>query len=328
MKIFKKFFVILIMFLLIPSNVMAKSKEVKINIPKFPISINGQKMEVEKSQYPPIIYNDITYFPMTYDNSEFLGVKTNWDKKSRTLKVDKNLLITGNYNGYIQNRKNNIHYTASIPDFKIIVNGKNINNTKEKYPLLIFRDITYFPLTWRFCHNEFGWDYSWNDSDGLTIKSDQRRYDERLGMSFPSAGTNKYEFENGYIEYTSQRPITNNYMLNVKYKNKEYNLGDDISEKFYPNYMGYSAPGVMGVFWEKPEVEIANKNISIFIKNNTILIPFAQAKNYSLDGGLPKFKDEEVINSVIKVNLDTGKIIDVIKLNLNEAKNYEPENYI
>ena len=40
-------------------------------------------------------------------------------------------------------------YTASVAAYNIVVNGKKIQNSKEQYPLLQFRDVTYFPLTWR-----------------------------------------------------------------------------------------------------------------------------------------------------------------------------------
>jgi len=46
-----------------------------------------------------------------------------------------------------------------------------IDNTKEEYPLLLFRGLTYFPLTWRFAVDEFGWAYSFNHKDGLIINS-------------------------------------------------------------------------------------------------------------------------------------------------------------
>ena len=46
---------------------------------------------------------------------------------------------------------------AVLPNFQIQFNGKDIDNNSETYPLLVFRDITYFPLTWRFLVDSFGW---------------------------------------------------------------------------------------------------------------------------------------------------------------------------
>ena len=53
--------------------------------------------------------------------------------------------------------------------FAITVNGKSIDNSKEEYPLLVFRDVTYFPLTWRFAVDEFGWNYTFDGKTGLNI---------------------------------------------------------------------------------------------------------------------------------------------------------------
>ena len=35
--------------------------------------------------------------------------------------------------------------------------------------MLVFRDITYFPLTWRFAVEEFGWAYHFEEKTGLVI---------------------------------------------------------------------------------------------------------------------------------------------------------------
>lgn len=62
-------------------------------------------------------------------------------------------------------------YTATVAAGKITVNGKAVDNEKEQYPLLVFRNATYFPLTWRFAVEEFGWDYSFIEEKGLVINS-------------------------------------------------------------------------------------------------------------------------------------------------------------
>ena len=60
---------------------------------------------------------------------------------------------------------------AQIAAGKITVNGKQIANANEPYPLLRFRDVIYFPLTWRFMAEEFGWDYSFSIKDGLILSN-------------------------------------------------------------------------------------------------------------------------------------------------------------
>ncbi len=147
----------------------AFATEVTVTLPTFDVTINEIAIENEYRQYPFIVYKDITYFPMTYFDSRFLGLVTEWDNLKgleiyhTTEEVE--------YEPYKQNWRNSNKYTSSIPKFNIVVNGKEINNSAEKYPLLSFRNVTYFPMTWRFAVDEFGWKYSFTSEDGLKINS-------------------------------------------------------------------------------------------------------------------------------------------------------------
>lgn len=150
------------------SDVFA-AQNVRVNLPSFKVAINGEEINNTYSQYPLITYKDITYFPMTYEGCRYLGLETKWDNKSglEIIKTD----VGYPYSEYISKTKNTSSYYASKPSFNIKVNGESIDNQKEEYPLLIFRDITYFPLTWRFGVDEFGWDYRFSNASGLEIKS-------------------------------------------------------------------------------------------------------------------------------------------------------------
>jgi len=147
----------------------AASGNVKVTLPAFKVTLNGTVIENATNQYPLIVYKDITYFPMTYYDCRFLGLESVWNS-STGLKIAKTGVNWG-YHKYQAAGRNNTVYTAQIADFKIQVNGKQIDNTKEEYPLLVFRDITYFPLTWRFAVDEFGWKYSFDERNGLVINS-------------------------------------------------------------------------------------------------------------------------------------------------------------
>lgn len=148
----------------------AYAAEVSVSLPSFDVTMNGIEIDNEYRQYPFIVYKDITYFPMTYSDSRFLGVKTKWNNVTG-LEVDCVPEADGTYDTYTTEKKNQSRYMAEISAFKIKVNGKTIDNSKEKYPLLQFRNVIYFPLTWRFAVDEFGWDYNFNAKSGLTIKN-------------------------------------------------------------------------------------------------------------------------------------------------------------
>ncbi len=152
----------------------ALAADVTVTLPTFPVTLNGVTMEQSKSQYPMIVYKDITYVPMTWADTRLLGLDSSWTQQTGLI-IDKADVVQdqktaqSNYKPYKTNTVNGKSYKASIASGKITVNGKSINNSSEKYPLLLFRDVTYFPLTWRFAVTEFGWNYSFDAKNGLVI---------------------------------------------------------------------------------------------------------------------------------------------------------------
>lgn len=165
-------FLILLILLIstIPNQVQAATENVRISLPAFKVSLNGVQVDNSYREYPLIVYKDITYFPATFYDSRFLGIETKWDAKSG-LFINQTEISGGFRENKIKNRNASV-YTAKIAPFAVKVNEKSIDNSKEAYPLLIFRDVTYFPMTWRFAREEFGWDYKFDNASGLDIKSD------------------------------------------------------------------------------------------------------------------------------------------------------------
>lgn len=152
----------------------AVAADVTVTLPTFPVTLNGVTMEQSKNQYPMLVYKDITYVPMTWADTRLLGLESNWAQQTG-LVIDKAATVQDQktaqsaYKPYATGTANASSYKAVTASGKITVNGKAITNSKEEYPLLVFRDVTYFPLTWRFAVNEFGWDYSFDQKKGLVI---------------------------------------------------------------------------------------------------------------------------------------------------------------
>ena len=147
----------------------AASSAVTVKLPSFIVTLNGTAIENKTNQYPLITYKDITYFPMTYYDCRFLGLESVWNSSTGL-----NVVKTGvswDYHKYKAKSSNRSIYTAAKASFPIKVNEEFIDNSKEAYPLLLFRNVTYFPLTWRFAVEEFGWDYSFDSKNGLMINS-------------------------------------------------------------------------------------------------------------------------------------------------------------
>jgi C1A family cysteine protease len=130
------------------------------------VTLNGITIENETMPYPLIVYNDITYMPMTWDFSRLLGLTLAYDAAS-------GLSLTP---GAANSQQVLTTVAAPVTDFKvsvvnypITINGVPIDNTTATYPLLNINGITYFPLTWSYAVDMFGWDYVYSETTGLSI---------------------------------------------------------------------------------------------------------------------------------------------------------------
>ncbi len=161
--------VMIMMFWLLPGGTAIAAPGVQVVLPTFKVSLNGVAIENSDNQYPLLVYKDITYFPLTYYDCRFLGLESAWNRNAglAIVKTD----VNWDYHKYKSSSRNNNIYSAQVASFKITVNGKEIDNSREEYPLLLFRNVTYLPLTWRFAVDEFGWKYSFDQNDGLVINS-------------------------------------------------------------------------------------------------------------------------------------------------------------
>lgn len=170
-------------------------------LPDGDVTLNGQTVSYADNtyrQYPVMYYKEIVYVPMTYYDCRYLGLETVWDNDTRTLYIEKKD-ITCAYREYRWDWKNEKSNVVSICDFNIVVNGKKIDNSKEPYPLLTFRDVTYFPLTWRFAVEEFGWEYSYDHENGLFIESDGNHTESVVlkNIAGSAATDGRYYYYNG-----------------------------------------------------------------------------------------------------------------------------------
>jgi len=150
-------------------SALAADGSVRVTLPDFEVNLNGHKVENQYREYPLLVYRDITYFPMTWYDTRLLGLEANWSQ-DEGLNIKQNQ-VTSSYVPYNSDHRNAASYEAEVPASTVTINGKEIDNTKEKYPLLSFRNVTYFPMTWRFAHDDFGWDYNWDNTSGLSIMS-------------------------------------------------------------------------------------------------------------------------------------------------------------
>lgn len=170
----KKIVSMIVMLIFITSLSFAEDS-VTVVIPEFDITINDVKIDVAGSQYPMISYKGVTYIPMTSDYVSGLGLDSSWNSETG-LNITKSVeagLIKQTFLG-----ASNVlgsQQEAQLVTFPVKVNGYYIDSKLEEYPLLLFRDITYFPMTWRFANDEFDWLTEWDVTTGFKLSILNRR---------------------------------------------------------------------------------------------------------------------------------------------------------
>ncbi len=59
----------------------AYAKNVTVQVPTFKVELDGVAYDNQHAKYPLLVYQDVTYFPMTYQLTRSLGLVTGWDNK-------------------------------------------------------------------------------------------------------------------------------------------------------------------------------------------------------------------------------------------------------
>ncbi|MEK8132645.1 DUF5050 domain-containing protein [Paenibacillus filicis] len=153
-------------------NPDASAQEAKASFPAFPVAVNGVFTDQRHSEYPALLYREMIYFPMTWHYASALGLTVDWSEQdglsvassSGCNPLIQDLTAEGNLDGAGD-------ATLTLAPFPIKVNGKSIINQEEPYPVLLYRNIVYFPMTWSFTREAFGWTTSWDDKRGFGIRS-------------------------------------------------------------------------------------------------------------------------------------------------------------
>ena len=230
-------------------SVFAK-QYVGVSLPTFKITMNNVRIDNNEREYPIIVFKDITYVPMTYNDSRFLGLETKWNNDTglQVNKISEQTAYNPNRGSFNSNLEN-----AELPEFRISVNGKDIYNNSETYPLLVFRDVTYFPLTWRFMVNEFGWTSAFDATNGLVISS---KAGSTTAPTTPPEKNRMFARDYGNITILLDRASNNQPgNLYVKENNWTRRVGN-------PNYIygvGYVQSGRYGEYSAIDTMEYANR---------------------------------------------------------------------
>lgn len=169
----KKILGLVLALLMILSLAVPASAAVTLPVIKaeFPVIVNGRVVENDSREYPFILCNSITYFPMTYEDCAFLGLANNWTA------TEGNVITKTESSGYYKDfvdpefsrwKKGE---TATVVTTPVTVLGERINNAAETYPILNYKNVLYFPLTWDW-GQKFGWNISFSEDKKLEVTTE------------------------------------------------------------------------------------------------------------------------------------------------------------
>jgi len=176
MKKYIVFIIVIALGLGMLQNIQAQENETYLmKLPSFNININGAEVDHLHNRNPILVYNDITYVPITSEYSGALLFESRWDD-------EKGLIIVTNIGSgkLIQDKSVNNDrdkcYKAVKPSFDVYLNGRLINNESSKYPILVYEGITYLPLIKEYLDKDFDVALTWSEDAGLSIisKSDDK----------------------------------------------------------------------------------------------------------------------------------------------------------
>ncbi|MBE7050278.1 MAG: hypothetical protein E7394_05840 [Ruminococcaceae bacterium] len=143
-------------------SVSADSSTVLATIPDYQIVIDNSSVYYSDSLYPFLNYKGITYLPMTYEYARAMNLTTGWLEGTAFMVAynpcDDGLPV------YEATTNQKYNYALVPTDYDVYVNGKKSNNASQEYPLINFRGVTYFPLTWEYAVENFGWHISFENN--------------------------------------------------------------------------------------------------------------------------------------------------------------------
>lgn len=140
---------------------------IRVTLPRFAVTLGGQTIDPAREEYPFLVYKGITYLPLTYYGCRLLGLYEKWTSEGGLVISDAG--AKGQYESTPRRSSNSGALYARKAAGKITLCGESIDNRYEEYPFLLFRDITYLPMTWANMHERLGCAYSFDGKTGLVI---------------------------------------------------------------------------------------------------------------------------------------------------------------
>ena len=141
------------------------AEDAAVTLCPFPVTVNGQEVNLKSSEYPFITYRDITYMPLTYDMCRFAGISLS--DMSDGYFISASLPEISGFSSQTAQVKS---VTAQFPERPAYIMENRLENyyRDADYPVLMYNGIVYMPLTWHVAVDLFDWDLSFTGR-GLEI---------------------------------------------------------------------------------------------------------------------------------------------------------------
>ena len=234
------------------------------------VTLNGQVIDNKNAKYPLLSYSNITYFPMTYQLSRFMGVETDWNGTAKSL----NIYAGGAQSAYVAEpgKAPKGSVSVTLPSYRISVNGALIDNKEATYPIFNYNGVTYFPLTFRYAYESFGWGYQWDAENGLRIDT----------TSAPARVPTEPNTGNAALD-KALTILNDGYAAGGKYHGKKtsFDAALDVS----------STPDVTTVKFTAEPFPFFDNGVSYFANYYAVKGGFASDEQISISGNSPELGD-------------------------------------
>lgn len=261
------------------------AEAVKVALPEHAVTINGHVVDSRWDRYPLVVYQGITYLPLTDEIQQFVGLEQQFYQQLWKPEDGRAVWFIGladrtssRWPSYPTKEDNKRLDSARVLEGRVAVNtifdDTFHQNQQLTYPLLQLREVVYLPLTYQIVVEDLGWIYAYDDETGLVIDSTDplkpRWEDERIPIQSPNAGLDLQGYTyypDGYLGYP--RMSVGSGVWKIEYKQKGQPLRVvDISKTLWE---GLNGDVVFNLQWDELGRQV-QPDRQAWVENNTACI--------------------------------------------------------
>ncbi|MCL2497005.1 MAG: copper amine oxidase N-terminal domain-containing protein [Symbiobacteriaceae bacterium] len=142
-------------------------RRVEAELANISMYINGGEVAVARSRYPLLLYNDITYLPLTWYLGQALGLEVSYDYANNILKVrpDNLIPLLSLRQELLAPEQPSLQLGSKVQATTVaytVYIGEEEVTSSATWPLLSYQYITYLPLTWHYAYELLNINYQFS----------------------------------------------------------------------------------------------------------------------------------------------------------------------